>query len=74
MDFDMRRPSTITLLQPNYGDSDSDDEEEDSVGCNISTKLVLPACCIVMDKVRNDLNMMNDGFTGGVKFLTKKVT
>ena len=29
MDIDNRRPSTITLLQPNYGDSCSEDDQSD---------------------------------------------
>ena len=46
--------------------------ENDSYGCQVTTDLHLPQCCVVMDEVGSDLNMMNDGHLGGMKFLTRK--
>ena len=47
-------------------------DENDSYGCKVSTDLNLPQCCVVMDEVGSDLNMMNDGHLGGTKFITRK--
>ena len=44
--------------------------KEDSYGCKVSTILTLPQCCIVMDEVGGDLNMLNDGHEGGTKYVT----
>ena len=46
--------------------------EEEAYGCKVQTSFTLPQCCLVMDEVGGDLNMMNDGFIGGKKFLTRK--
>ena len=44
---------------------------EDSFGCQVHTTLTLPQCCIVMDEVGGDLNMLNDGHEGGTKYVTR---
>ena len=43
-----------------------------SDGCKVQVSLDIPQCCLVMDEVGSDLNMLNDGFIGGEKFLSRK--
>ena len=43
-----------------------------SYGCKVETSLNLPQCCVVMDEVGGDLNMLNDGHQGGTKFVCRK--
>ena len=47
-------------------------KESGADGCKVSTELNLPQCCVVMDEVGSNLNMMNDGHLGGMKFITRK--
>ena len=44
---------------------------EDNFGCQVDTTLTLPQCCIVMDGVRGDLNMLNDSHEGRTKYVTR---
>lgn len=46
--------------------------EDAAYGCKVSTQLDFPQCCIVMDEVGADLNMLNDGAIGGTKFISRK--
>ena len=48
------------------------DNKNDAYGCKVKTTFTLPQCCLVMDEVGGDINMMNDEFIGGKKFLTRK--
>ena len=45
--------------------------EKDAYGCKVQTQFNLPQCCLVIDEVGGDLNMMNDGFIGGKKYLCR---
>ena len=45
--------------------------EEQSYDCKVSTVLTLTQCCIVMDEVGGDLNMLSDGHKGGTKYVTR---
>ena len=63
------------LDQPVCKDKANDDvseESEEAYGLKVSTDLHLPQCCVVMDEVGSDLNMMNDGHLGGTKFITRR--
>ena len=46
--------------------------EPNCYGCKVTTKFHYPQCCIVMDEVGADLNMMNDGSIGGARYLSRK--
>ena len=63
-----------TLSEPTWMDQFGNivESESESYGCKVSTQLHLPQCCIAMDEVGADLNMLNDGSIGGSKFLTRK--
>ena len=59
---------------PVYMNSKGDivDNVQESFGCKVTTSLNLPELCIVMDEVGGDLNMLNDGHSGGAKYLARK--
>ena len=47
--------------------------EEESHGYKVFVLFDLPQCCIVMDEVGGDLNMLNDGNMGGSRILGRVV-
>ena len=63
----------ITLPEPFWMNREGVRVEDvkESYGCKVQTDFTFPQCCIVMDEVGGDLNMMNDGFIGGKKFLCR---
>ena len=62
------------LPSPAYMNSTGDlvDDVEQAYGCKVTVSLNLPQFCIVMDEVGGDINMINDGHSGGTKYLSRK--
>ena len=48
------------------------DDVSESYGCKVDVELNFPQCCIVMDEVGGDLNMLNDRHQGGSKYICRK--
>ena len=48
------------------------DDVSKAYGCKVETSLDFPQCCIVMDEVGGDLNMLNDGHQGGTKYVCRR--
>ena len=48
------------------------DDISDLFGCKLETKLNLPQCCIVMDEVGGDLNILHDGHQGGTRYVCRR--
>ena len=57
-----------------YMDKDANvvDDVAQSYGCKVETRLDLPQCCVVMDEVGGDLNMLHDGHQGGTRFVCRR--
>lgn len=62
------------LPSPVYMDSNSNIVKDvaQSYGCKVNVGLNLPQLCITMDEVGGDLNMINNGHSGGTKYLCRK--
>lgn len=48
------------------------DNIPDSYGCKVAVSLNLPQLCVVMNEVRGDLEMLNDGNSGRSKYVCHK--
>ena len=61
-----------SLDSPMFMDEYGNEVNENlSYGCKVQTRLDLPECCIVMDEVGGDINMINDSYVGNMKFLSR---
>ncbi len=63
----------VSLENPTWMDTKGNVvEEKKAVGMKVSTKLLHPEMCIVMDEVGCNINMTKDGHVNGTKFVVDK--